>query len=160
MRDDHSIWYSSAGIETPRQWVWEAARVQGCWLRVLDTWLLTPRLVDSTLLGSAVAPGAAGEAVVLLVLLWWRWGSLRILYSRICGSQYVSLCHSVRWVRVPHLNNNLNKDSFKILHTALCDESSAVTAPLLLSPQLSTRHTSRNKNFYVNTFITSLLFRE
>lgn len=73
---------------------------------ILDCWLHA--WLSSTLLGSAAAPGAAGEAVVLLVLLRWRWGSLRILYSRICGSQYVSLCHSMRWMRVPHLNNYLN----------------------------------------------------
>ena len=113
-------------------WVWEAAIAEGC---VLDTWLLTPRLVDSTLLGSAVAR-LAGEAVVLLVLLRWRWGSLRILYSRICGSQYVSLCHSMRWMTVPHLNNNLYKDSFAKQNTTECVESSAVTSPLLLTPQL------------------------
>ena len=39
-------------------------------------------------------------------------------------------------MRVPHLNNNLYKDSFVKQNMAECVESSAVTSPLLLTPQL------------------------
>ena len=104
---DNLIRYSSAGtrLHTPHEW---CSPCGGCGkLLVLRAEHL---ILDSTPgwarpysgCGSAVA-----RSVVLPVLLRWRWGSLRILYSRICGSQYVSLCHSMRWMSAAHLNNNL-----------------------------------------------------